>query len=83
MIPVRTVAMGREAVLLLGPNDGRNFDLSSDAAVGGFQDGWPVERLNSLTRLRRWLHSDAREIAYRYNHRLFEKWVEIGILSAP
>jgi hypothetical protein len=26
----------------------------------------------------RWLHSDAREIAYIYNYKLFNKWVDLG-----
>lgn len=79
MIPARTVPMGREAILSLGQIGVRNFDLSS----ADFRDGWPQERLADTTSNTRWLHSDAREIPYRYNHRVFEKWVELGNLKSP
>jgi hypothetical protein len=77
MIPARSVAMGREEIPSLGRFNERNFDLSSDA----FQASWPQERLANDQKLRRWLHSDARVVAYFYNYRLFEKWVELGNLK--
>jgi hypothetical protein len=75
--------MGREAILSLGALGTNNFDLSSDIANGGYQDGWPEGRLNDSDKRSRWLHSDAREVAYRFNHALFEKWVRLGNLDAP
>lgn len=81
MIPATTVPMGREPVSILGPD--HNFDLSSDLADNGIQDGWPAERINDLKEQRRWRHSDGRNVAFKYNHRLFEIWVERAHLDTP
>ena len=83
MIPARSVAMGREAIdslnRVVGNNiEYHNFDLSSP----GFQDGWPQERLDSSFKSQRWLHGDAKDVAYRFNHGLFQKWVELGKLDS-
>jgi hypothetical protein len=82
MIPARTVAMGREAVGKFGDDNEFNFDLSSES----FHVGWPTERLSDddtvfPNNTPRWLHGDAQNIPYFYNHPLFKKWVELGNLE--
>lgn len=49
----------------------RNFDLMD------LQDGWPLERpeMPGPDTRRRWHHSDTKDVALRYNHRLFTHWI--------
>ena len=74
MIPSRTQPAGANPVQKFFPLGGedRNFDMNNK-----FQNGWPSERGNN----KRWLHSDAREVAYLYIHKLYEKFVELGGLK--
>jgi hypothetical protein len=55
-------------------NQNRNTDLMDR------EDGWPQERLSDNDKKNRWFHSDAKNIAYRYNHKLWEDWVDRGDL---
>jgi len=72
-IPALSFATGRNPVPLFDLQD-RNVDLMNR------QDGWPQARLDNETLRNRWLHSDAKNIAYRYNHKLWEDWVDRGDL---
>jgi hypothetical protein len=82
MIPARTVPMGREAINALnGASGSNNFDLSSTLFRTSMND-WPQERLDDDKKNTRWLHSDARDVPYRYNSKLFDKWVELGALKS-
>jgi hypothetical protein len=50
---------------------------------GTDQADWPDERKNHPERGSRWLHSDVKDVAYRYNYRLWKKWVEIETPNTP
>lgn len=43
-------------------------------------EGWPQER-GSDDVDKNWLHSDAKDISYRYVHTLYDTWVEKGQLN--
>jgi hypothetical protein len=64
-IPALSVAAGRNPIT--GFND-RNISMMD------LKDGWP--RADG-----RWRHSDAKNVAYRFNHRLWETWVQLGGLK--
>jgi hypothetical protein len=78
-IPALSFPAGRNPIPLF-EQQLRNTDLID------LQDGWPQARLNdpkkriSLT-IGRWFHSDAKNIAYRYNYKLWDTWVGIGGLK--
>ncbi len=42
--------------------------------------GWPAERGPKIED-KNWLHSDAKDISYRYVHKLYDTWVEKGNLN--
>jgi hypothetical protein len=81
MVPVRTIAMGKAPINKLNEDspsiEGGNYDLT----LGNFKNGWPQERLDDVWRNIKWLHSDAREVAYLYTYKLFDKWIELGELD--
>ena len=77
-IPALSFPAGRNPIPLFGP--ARNVELVD------FQDGWPQARLNDTTKRMpdgrgRWFHSDAKNIAYRYNYELWQTWVQQGSLK--
>ena len=41
-------------------------------------DGWPVERGGDIETLK-WRHSDFKNVAYRYTHKLFEDMANRGL----
>lgn len=54
----------------------RNFDMMAS------RNGWPESRTaDPNADLRGWLHSDIRNVAYLYTHRVYEKWIELGGLN--
>jgi hypothetical protein len=63
----------------------KNFNMSAHGSGGtqdpGFETGWPAERLQDPTKLTRWLHSDLKDVAYPFNHKLHDKLVELGGLN--
>jgi hypothetical protein len=75
--------MGRELIerldLINPESPDANFNLNS----ADFQRGWPRERTEDDKLNTRWLHGDARTIAYVFNHTLFEKWIQLGNLNSP
>jgi hypothetical protein len=78
-IPALSFRAGRNPIPLFDQKL-RNTDLND------FQDGWPQARLNDPEKRKsptmgRWFHSDAKNIAYRYNYKLWDNWVSIGGLK--
>lgn len=78
-IPAMSFPTGRNPVPLFDQQD-RNADLMAR------QDGWPQARLSDPAKRLpdgrgRWFHSDAKNIAYRYNYPLWEEWVQRGSLK--
>ncbi|MDP1580082.1 MAG: hypothetical protein Q8M02_07380 [Candidatus Didemnitutus sp.] len=63
-IPALSFPTGRNPIPLFDQQD-RNVNLMD------LKNGWPRSA-------GRWLHSDAKNVAYRYNHKLWEKWVDDG-----
>ncbi len=64
-IPALSFAAGRNSIAAF---EDRNIDLMSK------KDGWPHAD-------GRWHHGDAKDVAYRFNHPLWESWVELGGLK--
>jgi hypothetical protein len=60
-----------------GPSGDRNFNLSSPI----FQTDWPQKRQNTRDIETRWLHSDLKDIAYPFNHRLHDTITDFGGLQ--
>ncbi|MDD3180670.1 MAG: hypothetical protein PHQ04_09995 [Opitutaceae bacterium] len=77
MVPALSLATGQHAVGAFTPPNAppRNFNLNS------LQTGWPAERQGSDTTRNLWLHSDLREVAYLYTHKLPETIVALGGLK--
>lgn len=64
-IPALSFAVGRNEVGAFLRN---NIDLMT------LKDGWPSAD-------GRWRHGDAKDVSYRYNHKLYEHWVDLGALK--
>jgi len=79
-IPALSFAAGRNPVL--GFED-RNVDLMT---MTNDDEAWPQARLSDPTKVTpegkgRWLHGDAKDVAYRYNYLLWKNWVNLGGLK--
>ncbi len=74
IIPAETIAIGKARIEKLSRDAGqeRNFDMNEL-----FQSGWPSSRGNDNS----WRHSDIREVAYVFNYKLFQTFIEIGGLN--
>jgi hypothetical protein len=80
-VPALSNPAGSNPVPLFNQESGvRNFDLSSENPQSTFKTGWPVERESKRWR-RRWLHSDLKDIAFPFNHRLHDRLVGFGQLD--
>jgi hypothetical protein len=76
-IPSQSFAAGMNSINNYG---GRNTEMMA------LKSGWPQERLNDPKMVMpngegRWLHSDANDVAFRYNYKLFDRWIELGELK--
>ena len=72
----RSKALG-DAIPALSFAAGRNevgAFLRSNTDLMTLKDGWPSPD-------GRWRHGDAKDVSYRYNYKLYERWVEIGALK--
>jgi hypothetical protein len=70
-IPALSFAAGRNPILGF---EGRNKNMYE------FRTAWPQERVSSKWESR-WLHSDAKDVAYFFNHLLWKEWVTLGELN--
>jgi hypothetical protein len=59
---------------------GNTFELNTNMNTELKTEGWPQER-GSDDVDKNWLHSDAKDISYRYVHTLYDTWVEKGQLN--
>ena len=57
-------------------NELNSFQMNADT----FKKGWPAER-GPQTIDKNWLHSDAKDVSYRYVYTLFDTWIEKGNLN--
>ena len=80
-IPALSHATGANSVAVLGDENIKNFNMSASDQGPGFETGWPASRLNDLNLDDRWLHSDFKDIAYPFNHKLYDKIVGLGGLK--
>jgi hypothetical protein len=71
-IPALSFAAGRNPVPIFGT--ARNRDLMEE------RDGWPTERLNDDEKGNRWFHSDIKNIAYPFNYKGWNLFVNEGNL---
>lgn len=76
-IPASSQPCGSSEVLIFRA---RNKDLMD------LKNGWPAARwLSHPTdpnqRMSRWLHSDTKDVAYHYNYKLFQDWIQQGDLK--
>jgi hypothetical protein len=77
-IPALTHAVGSNPVnAFVSGSDDRNFNLNS----ADFQNGWPESRLNNQELSDRWLHSDLKDVAYQFNHLLYQRLIGLGGLN--
>ena len=78
-IPALSDATGRIEVAIFATDQANLMDLKSN---DGTADGsyWPQERLQSKMG-GRWLHSDAKNVAYFFNYPLYVDWVKRGNLK--
>ena len=74
-IPALSFAVGRNAIsAAIIPN---NYDMTTQ-----LEDGWPASRANVQNQApTAWLHGDAKDVAYPFTHRLWQKIVNIGLLN--
>ncbi|RHW74806.1 hypothetical protein [Colwellia sp. RSH04] len=59
---------------------GNTFELNTNMNTELKTVGWPAERGPKIED-KSWLHSDAKDISYRYVHKLYDTWVEKGHLN--
>lgn len=79
MIPALSFASGRNPVASLSASHNINMQhLVENGQVidQGFQNGWPVERVNDSDKRERWLHGDYRTVAFYYVYQLFDDIVK-------
>jgi hypothetical protein len=48
-----------------------------------WSDSWPVENHEDTASVGRWLHSDFRDVAINYLHKMYTRMIEIGELNEP
>ena len=77
-IPALTLPIGANPVTALDePGNPHNFNMSTNS----FENSWPALRLLNTTEQNNWHHSDCRQVAYTFTHRLFDNFVTIGELK--
>ncbi len=81
MFPALTVAVGRNRLVRSEDRDAVDAARKSFNMNKLFQTGWPAERLGSSKYSDNWLHSDVKNIAFLYNHGIFNMWVGLGDLK--
>jgi len=69
-IPARTYGVGANAM-------GDVFGFAESTDMQTLQTGWPSSRGLDID----WLHSDCKNVAYPFNHKLFESIVNLGELE--
>lgn len=78
-VPSLTQAAGR--IRFQGPimANGTNFDENQDDEGVGIvrYHGWPLRSDYPM----RWLHSDMKDVAFWYNYKLYDKFIEVGGLK--
>jgi len=75
-IPALSPAMGGRSVAIFGED---NLDMNANLTT--FRpNGWPQQDRGYEDR-NRWLHSDVKDVAYFYTHKLFNKLVIEGGLK--
>ena len=74
MVPTLSFAAGSNDVSRFGTAQNRNMQTA-------FQNHWPQERMADDKKRNRWLHSDAREVAFIYVFKLFDAFVETAQLN--
>ena len=57
--------------------DEKTFNMQADMKGG---NNWPRER-GSKPEDKKWFHSDAKDVAYRYVFPLYDKWIKLGSLD--
>jgi alpha-tubulin suppressor-like RCC1 family protein len=73
MFPARTLPAGSNNLQAFG---GENYDMPALYIEG---NNWP--RSAQVNGVREWRHSDAKEVAFTYLYRLFQKMITIGDLD--
>ena len=78
-IPALTPSTGRT---IISPFGGEQYQINLNTTVGvstGYKpNGWPDRGSPDY---QNWLHSDMKDVAYYYNHKLFDKIVTEGVLK--
>ncbi len=77
MVPCLSFCAGSNPLRKLDalfPGSQHNFDMQT------LHDGWPDQRTDGNAPIE-WHHSDFKEVAYAYTHKLYEKYVSIAQLN--
>jgi hypothetical protein len=74
-IPALTPAVGITALTIFDEEHQKN--LNSPTNRDYKPNGWPVAG-HSEPFQNRWLHNDIKDVAYFYNHKLFDDMVRVG-----
>ena len=77
-IPALSFAVGRNFEGVFGAANKNNYDMTTK-----LEDGWPQDRINANynNNPTSWLHSDAKNVAYPFTHKLWENIVNLGGLK--
>jgi len=70
--------VGRNFEGVFGAANKNNYDMTTK-----LEDGWPQDRINANynNNPTSWLHSDAKNVAYPFTHKLWENIVNLGGLK--
>ena len=73
-LPALTFAAGSNPIAIFNV---RNFDMMN------LRNGWPESRTQPTVDpdMQGWRHSDIRNVAHLYTHKVYEKWIELGELK--
>lgn len=75
-VPARSYAIATNPVAgLVG-----NYNMET---MKTWSDSWPVENHEDTASVGRWLHSDFRDVAINYLHKMYTRMIEIGELNEP
>jgi len=73
-VPARSYAIAANPV----PGLAGNHNMET---MKTWSDSWPVENHEDTASVGRWLHSDFRDVAINYLHKMYTKMIEIGELN--
>ncbi|HUL51023.1 MAG TPA: alpha/beta hydrolase, partial [Candidatus Nitrosotalea sp.] len=80
MFPARTMAIGCNRLAKSRDPEATDQARGSFDMNKALENGWPVGRLANGKKQNNWFHSDLKNVAYLFTHRVFDTWVALGSL---